>query len=147
MGLTIDTRVAKKFKHRLSVCRQEDVVLENDLLYRKHEIYTGWAMVERRRAQTFSPDGQSVLEEHNRRTHFIRMRYRPDVEITMAAWLYEHRMKSAPRWFKVLNVGDEYEDSRYFLFECRLMEQGDQTIKPIITSDLTTDYSNPQVDI
>jgi head-tail adaptor len=131
MGLTVDTRIAKKFKHRLSVCRQEDVMEGKELVYRKQEIYTGWAMIDRRRAGTFSQQDQAVFAEKDQRTHFIRMRYRPDVLISTAAWLYEARLKSAPRWFKILFAGDEYEDSRYFYFECKLIEHGDEVIQPV----------------
>ena len=131
MGLTVDTRIAKKFKHRLAVCRQEDVVVGSELVYAKQQIYTGWAYIERRRAGTFSAQDQAVYAEKDQRTHFIRMRYRPDVLISTAAWLYEERLKSPPRWFKILFSGDEHEDSRYFYFECKLMERGDDVISPL----------------
>lgn len=130
MSQVVDTRVMKKFKHRLAVCSARDVVVEGKLEFSKKFIYEGWAMINPRRQQTFSPNGHSILEEKDRRTHFIHMRYRHDIEITSSAWLYEKRLKSAPRWFKILFVGDEYEDGRYFKFDCRLMEMGDNLIDP-----------------
>lgn len=131
MGLTVDTRIAKKFKHRVYVCRNEDVIVDNQLTFTKNKIWEGWAMIERRRVSTFSQQGHSVLEENDRRSHFIRMRYNPFVELTAAAWLYEHRVLSAPRWFKILSSGDEDENSQYFLFDCRLMERGDDLAAPV----------------
>lgn len=148
MGMTVDTRIAKKFKHRLAVCRQSDVISGNQLVYSKQQIYTGWAYVERRRAGTFSDRDQAVLAEKDQRTHFIRMRYRPDVLISTAAWLYEEQLKSPPRWFKILFSGDEHEDSRYFYFECKLMERGDDVISPTMpNADLSDDLQQYTVDV
>lgn len=132
MGQTLDTRVLKKFKHRLTVCSQSDVVVENKtIVLTRKGIYTGWAMITNRRAQAFSVEGASVLEPREQRTHYIVMRYRPDVIITTAAWLYEERRKSPPRWFKIINVSDENELGEYFRFEVRLMEAGDDLIEPV----------------
>lgn len=134
MGMTLDTRVLKKFKHRLTVCSQKDVVVENETMVLKRKgIYTGWAMITNRRASQFSPQGQTVLEPRAQRTHVIIMRYRADIEITSAAWLYEKRRRSAPRWYKVINVEDENELGEYFKFEVRLMEASDEAIKPTTT--------------
>jgi hypothetical protein len=130
MGLTVDTRVIKKFKHRVQVCSAEDVVVNGKLEFRQKFIYDGWAMINPRRTQTFSMEGQTVFEEKDRRTHFIHMRYNPNVLLTTSAWIYEARLKSPPRWFKILFSGDEYEDSRYFKFDCRLMSTGDDILEP-----------------
>lgn len=136
MSQVVDTRVLKKFKHFVQVCSARDVVVDGHLEFSQKFIYEGWAMIEPRRQQTYSPEGQTIFEEKDRRTHFIRMRYRPDVEITTSAWLYEKRRLSAPRWFKILFSGDEYEDGRYFKFDCRLMEAGDHIIEPTAESQL-----------
>lgn len=131
MGQTLDTRVIKKFKHRLTVCSQADVVVENKtMVLSRKGIYTGWAMITNRRASAFSVEGQTVLEPREQRTHYIIMRYRSDIEITTAAWLHEARLKSAPRWFKILNVMDENELGEYWKFEVRLMENSDEAIEP-----------------
>lgn len=70
------------------------------------------------------------MEPREQRTHYIIMRYRSDIEITTAAWLHEARLKSAPRWFKILNVMDENELGEYWKFEVRLMENSDEAIEP-----------------
>lgn len=131
MGLTVDTRVQKKFKHRVHLCRAEDVVVDNQLVFQKRAVHEGWAMIETRRVSTFSAQDHAVYEEKDRRTHFIYMRYNPGLDITLAAWLYEERRKSPPRWFKILFAGEEHDDSRYFQFDCRLMERGDNLIEPV----------------
>jgi len=132
MGLTVDTRVLRKFKHLVKVCSAQDVVIDNgQLVYQKKEIFEGWAMIVARRAQVFDPYGQAILEERNRRTHFIHMRKRPDIQVTSAAWIYEEPRLSPPRWFKLLNSMDELEDGQFFKFECRLVEMGDDILKPI----------------
>lgn len=130
MGQTVDTRVLKKFKHWMQVCSARDVIVGDQLQFSQKFIYEGWAMINPRRQQTFSAEGHSVMEEKDRRTHFIHMRYNPNVEITTSAWIYEERRLSPPRWFKILFSGDEYEDGRYFKFDCRLMEAGDSIIEP-----------------
>src|ERR1044072_9133081 len=131
MGLTVDTRILKKFKHRVHVCRNEDVVADGILKFQKVSLFQGRAMIDPRRTQTFSAEGHSVFEERDRRTHFIHMRYNPNVEYSTAAWIYEERAKSPPRWFKILFSGDEYEPSQYWKFDCRLMERGDDILRPI----------------
>lgn len=136
MGLTVDTRILKKFKHRVHVCRNEDVVVDGQLIFQRRSLFEGWAMIDPRRTQTFGADGHSIYEERDRRTHFIRMRYNPDVEYSVAAWLYEERRKSPPRWFKILFSGDEYETSQYWKFECRLMERGDDILQPITAGEV-----------
>jgi len=130
MSQAVDTRIIKKFRHRVQVCRGEDVVVNGNLSFEKKFVYDGWAMIVPRRASTFSPNGHTVFEEKDRRTHFIKMRYNPNVEITTAAWIYEARLKSPPRWFKILFVSDEFENSQFFNFECRLMEAGDDITEP-----------------
>lgn len=132
MGQTVDAPVIKKFKHRVHLCSNQDVIVDGKLEFQKKFIHEGWARIDRRRAQTFSQAGQTVFEEKDRRTHFIQMRYNANIEVTTSAWIYEHRLISPPRWFKILFVGDKDEDSRLWLFECRLMEAGDDVIVPTI---------------
>lgn len=130
MGQTVDTRIRRKFIHRIKLCRAEDVVVDGEMLISKHFVHEAWAMINPRRTQTFSQQGQTVYEEKDRRTHFIHINYSPDLLLSTTAWIYEEPLKSAPRWFKVLFAGDEYENSRYFKFECRLIERGDDILRP-----------------
>lgn len=131
MGLTVDTRIIKKFKHFVQVCSADDVADgKGGISYQKKMVLEGWAMIEARRAQTIDPHGISVMEERDRRTHFIRMRYRPNVLITSSAWIYEHRRLSAPRWFKVLHWSDELEDGQYWKIECVQYEVSDEAPRP-----------------
>jgi len=141
MGLTVDTRIRRKFRHRVRICRAEDVIVDGKMLISKRHIHEGWAMINPRRTQTFSAAGHTVYEEKDRRTHFIHMNYTPELLLTTAAWIYEERLKSVPRWFKILFSGDEYEDSRYFKFDCRLIEHGDDIIEP--TTENSGKYGIP----
>jgi hypothetical protein len=133
MGLTVDTRIRKKFKHRVAICRAEDVVIDGQLVFQKRFIKEGWAMIETRRVQTFSQQNQAVFEEKDRRTHFIYMNYDPNLLLSTAAWLYEERRKSPPRWFKILFAGEEHDDSMFFQFDCRLIERGDDIMEPVMS--------------
>lgn len=129
MGLTLDTRVLKKFKHRLVVCSQDDVVVDaGEMSLSRKGVYEGWAAITPRRSSTWSEQGNAVMDPANLRSHIIIMRYRADVDITSFAWLYEKQLKSPPRWFKILTVVDENENSEYFKFECHLVEKGEDNI-------------------
>jgi hypothetical protein len=70
-------------------------------------------------------------ESRSKRTHIITMRYRWDLNISLMAWLYEQRMKSSPRWFKVLKVGQtETNGNQFFRLDCRLVERDDDLSHP-----------------
>lgn len=132
MGLTINTRVIKKFKHRVLICSQDDVVIDNSgiSLIRKG-IYEAWAMIEPKKPSTFGIDGSAVLDPTKNRTHVIVTRFRSDIDVTASAWIYEKRLKSPARWFKILSFVDENEDSEYFAFTCRVMEAGEGLTEPV----------------
>lgn len=123
MGLAIAERT-----HKLLVCSAADVVVTSDtIVLEKKGIYSGWAKVVPKKPSTYAPQGMTVEEPTDKPTHEITMNYRPDVEITSAAWLYEARLKSPPRWFKILSV---MEKGDMFVFSCRLTERGDNAPKP-----------------
>jgi hypothetical protein len=145
VGLTVDTRITKKFKHLVQVCSAEDVADGNGgISYQKKMIFEGWAMIVARRAQTVDPYGNTVMEERDRRTHFIHMRYRPNVLITSSGWIYEHRRLSAPRWFKILHWMDELEDGQYWKIECVQYEVSDDAPRPIETPTSNRLHSLPE---
>lgn len=114
--------------HRVSLCTANDVVLENGA-YRitKEKVLSMWASIEPKLGSMFSREGFTVMESTSRQTHVICMRYRRDFDITSSAWIYEERLQSAPRWFKILAVSDE-NDKWYF--KCRLVEQSDMVREP-----------------
>lgn len=123
-GLTIAER-----KHRLTIFRADDVVINGaSIVLKKEAIYKGWGKIEAKAPSTFAPQGVSVEENVAKHNHIISMNYRSDILISSAAWIYEERLKSAPRLFKILSVTETCE---LFKFYCRLTERGDNAILPV----------------
>ncbi|MGL5734765.1 MAG: phage head completion protein [Beijerinckiaceae bacterium] len=131
-----------KLRHRLTLCRQEDVISgPDDMRLNRTGIVLAWASIEAKKASTFSPFGAAMKEGGQGRTHLIKMRYRPDLNISSMAWLYEERLQSSPRWFKILAVNQsEQSGSPYFILDCRLIERGDNSAAP-------TEASGPVMDL
>jgi head-tail adaptor len=118
-------------RHKLILCSQRDEVAEGEFSYKRHVVAEGWAAIEEKAASGFSPRGASMNESRSKRTHIITMRYRWDLNISLTAWLYEQRLKSSPRWFKVLKVGQvEKGGNQFFRFDCRLVERSDDAAQP-----------------
>lgn len=123
------------FKHRLVVCSVDDVVNAPDSISLvKKGMYAGNAVIETKRSQTFAANGTTFQDKQKQVSHRITMNYRPDVEISNAAWLYEERRLSAPRWFKVVAVREE-SGNDCFVFDCRLTERSDDAAPPSVAPD------------
>lgn len=134
-----------KFRHRLALCSQQDVVTENGtLLLARETVRHVRAMIDPKKASTFSAQGATHKESRDARTHVIKTRYHTDLNVSTYAWLHEARLKSSPRWFKILSVV-ETEDGgqRLFVFDCRLVERADDIPEP----DQQPDKSGPVVDM
>lgn len=122
-------------KHRVVLCSQKSDVDENgNLLIKRQGAIEGWACIDVAKASRFSNSGQ-VVSKDEAPTHVITMTYNPDVNISVAAWIYEHRLKSPPRWFKVLSVKNVEEKSRFMAMTVRLAEITDDAQKPAEKND------------
>jgi head-tail adaptor len=122
----------RDFKHRITLCSASDVVTEGGtMVLSRVAAWDAWAHIEESRGSFFSRDGYAVKEQRDQRSHKICIRYRTDKEISGAAWIYEQRAKSSPRWFKVLSVCDKGEMGRFWQLECRLVERSDDVVKPV----------------
>lgn len=127
----------RDLKHRVTVCSMQDVVLDGGVMRLSRKgIYTAWAMIEPKRASNFSAPGFAIQEDRNSRSHVITIRYRSDLDFSSAAWLYEERLKSPPRWFKVIRGVDKEESGQWFVMDCRLVERSDDAVGP--TKDVET---------
>jgi head-tail adaptor len=119
-------------RHRVVLCSQKDVITSHgSLTLIRKEVMATWASIEAKRGSMFSPNGQAMMDNRNERTHIIKIRYRPDLEVSSYAWIYEERRISPPRWFKILTV-DQTEDgcSPCYEFGCRLVERSDEAQRP-----------------
>ena len=114
---------------RVKLCSLKDFADkdENYHFYRQG-IYEAWANIKAVKASRFNRDGYVVNERGDNVSHIITMKYRPDIEITDAAWIYHMRQLSAPIWYRIVQVS---EDSNCFKFLCRLFEKGDNALAPL----------------
>ena len=120
------------FRHRLTLCRMEDVALtaEGVMQLTRKGIYECWANIDTIRMSMFSTLGFGIMEDRNERTHEILIRNRRDMDYSSAAWAYEKRRKSGDRWYKLLRCVIYEEDGEYMRFDARLVERGDTLTKP-----------------
>lgn len=129
-------------RHRVLLCRQDDVAITGGTLQLRREgVWPMWASIDPSRSSGFTPQGQSwaMRNERNVRTHRIMTRYHPDLLVSTLAWIYEERLRSAPRWFKILKINETEEgDSPFFKFDCRIIERGEDLIEP---SEPVEEYS------
>lgn len=121
----------RDFKHRVALCSMQDVITTDGVLeLSREDVFHTWACIEARAGSQFSPVGFAIMESREAKTHEIFIRYRSDTEVTSKAWIYDERLKSSSRWFKILSVQDFNEDGQYWLFKCKLYERGDNVIPP-----------------
>jgi head-tail adaptor len=121
-----------KLRHRVVLCRQHDIVeVAGEMTLKREGITFGWAEIVAKKASAFSPHGAAIKDSRNTRSHIITMRYRTDLNISIMAWVYEERLKSSPRWFKVLSYTEtESGGSPCWKLDCRLVERGDDLATP-----------------
>lgn len=120
------------FRHRVSICSMNDVVDNNGTmqLIRK-DVYQCWAKIYGVRGYQQSKAGYTVKENLNYRTHVVAIRYRRDIDMTTAAWIYEERRQSPPRWFKIVNSVDGDDNSEFLEIEARLVENSPDAVSPV----------------
>lgn len=120
----------RHFNHKVALCSMKDVVDEGGTMrLTREKVLLTWAKIEVRRGSFIGEGGFSIMQPLDRRTHIITLRYRVDLEITSAAWVYEPRLKSAPIWYKVLEILND--DGEHILVYCRLVEKSDAASPPV----------------
>ena len=125
-----------QLRHRVHLCSQKDVVVEGTLRLNREGVLSMWAMIEAKASSAFATTGAAVNDQRNKRTHIITTRYHRDLDISVMAWIYEARLKSAPRWFKVLKVTQsEQGGSEFFKFDCRIIESAADIVEPAPEKD------------
>ncbi len=70
--------------------------------------------------------GFAIKELTDRPTHLIFVRAALGIEYSSAAWVYEERRKSMPRWYKVIGFS---EQGHWIMLQCHLVEK-DDSVKP-----------------
>jgi hypothetical protein len=110
----------------------EDVVEKDGFmtLARRPVLWT-WAMIDAALniASFLTPQGYAYKESRDAwRTHRILIRAQSGIEPTSAAWIYEWRRKSPPRWYKLL---DATESDAWIFMLTHLIERSDKAQPPI----------------
>ena len=101
------------------------------MILTREDVLTAWAHIEAKRGSMYGPQGLVVRENQDVRSHRITIRYRTDVDIKSTAWVNEARLKSPPRWFKVLGVTDGIE---CFILDVRLVERSETAMSPVASN-------------
>lgn len=118
-------------KHRVVLCRMDDVVASDGVMeLRRDAVLSAWVSIVAKQASMFSTENVAIKESQDRQTHLITMRFRRDIDISAMAWVYEKRMQSGDRWFKVLGIKEQSEDGQFMVLSCRLVERGETMSKP-----------------
>lgn len=123
-----------KLTHRIQLCSMNDVIVNaNKIDIVRKEVFECWADIYAVRGTFKSRQGYVIRDPNNEeyRSHVITIRDRRDIDFTGYAWIYEKRMKSQPRWYKILSVADIDETGIWLEFEVRLVEQSDKTVAPV----------------
>jgi head-tail adaptor len=132
-------RIAE-LKHHVALCSMKDVVTEGgEMVLIRSDVLKIWCKIESRSASFASPSmygqaGYAILENRDRQTHVITMPMRRDFDISSAAWIYEQRLQSGARWYKVLGIRELNEDGQYMVLSARLIERGDDLTPPVAAS-------------
>lgn len=127
------------FRHRVAICTMQDVVESNGMMaLSRKDVYHCWAYIDHVRLSAFAKGGFSVKDLIDERTHSIVIRYNRTIDYTTSAWIYEERLQSGPRWFKLLRHVVSNEDGEYLICDAKLVERGDEVRKPVDTDKFAT---------
>lgn len=116
--------------HRVKLCSAKDAVVDGGTVtLARQDALTTWAAIKPKRG-SFFVDGVAAMEDREKVSHCITIRFRPDVQISSTAWVYEERRAAPPRWYKVLAIVDREEKGRWTELDVRLVESSDDLVKP-----------------
>lgn len=122
----------KDLKHYVALCSGKDVVTSTGMpvLFREDVLRT-YVKIEPKASSMFSREGFAIMEPRDKQTHLITMRMRRDIDIASSAWVYEERLQSGSRWFKVLGIKDDNEDGEFIILSAKIIEKGDDLTTPV----------------
>ena len=117
-------------RHRVALCSMRDVVAKDGSIeLTRKEITKTWAAIDvyRHHGSFMSQAGIVILEAAHRQTHVVMVRAQLGLDFTSAAWVYEERRKSPPRWYKVLSFADP---GNWVELAVHLVEKSDTAVAP-----------------
>lgn len=120
------------FSHRIIICTSR-VDVEGDLtLLKRATVFDTWAKIETKKRSTFSREGYAVLDDANRVTHRITIPWRPDIDYSVSAWIYEELLMGSPKWYKIL-ADAMSDDGQYTVFDALLYQRSQKITEPADT--------------
>lgn len=123
----------KEFRHSVVLCSSKDVIeSEEDVSITKTEVVKRWAKIETRKPfSKWNTYGYSEDNDANEPTHRIVFYMDRTMDISSTAWVYEKRLQSGDRWYRVVSIKELDEGSLYTVMNCVLKQRGD-TLAPIV---------------
>jgi head-tail adaptor len=128
-GLEFLTKISD-LRNRVSLCTMHDVVEKGGVMtLTREDIATVWAQIY---AQPHLPSfiskyGYAIKEPAERPTHLITVRYKIDLDLSNTAWIYEVRLKSPPRWYKMIGF---YDNENWIVMHAHLVERSNIATPP-----------------
>lgn len=118
------------FNHRIFICTSRvDVVGDSNIELQRAIVFDTWAHIQPKKRSTFSRDGYAVMDDANRVTHRITIPWRPDIDYSVSAWIYEELLMGSPKWFKIIGEAMS-EDGQYSEIDALLYERSSSAVKP-----------------
>lgn len=117
-------------EHHVALCTTKDVVVDGATMeLRREAVVWTWARIQSHYGYPMftSPAGYAILDPRYKITHAISVRAGLGLEITSAAWVYEERRKSSPRWYKVMGFS---EPGSYVVLMARMFERSENVLPP-----------------
>lgn len=127
--MELDTKISD-LRFRVALCTMSDVVESGGLMtLSRTAIARVWAAIyaQPHIPSFMSPIGYAIKEKADRYTHRITLRYKIDLDFSSAAWVYEERLKSPPRWYKVLGF---YDNENWINLHTHLVERSNNATEP-----------------
>jgi hypothetical protein len=124
-------------RHRVVLASMQDVVEQDGTMaLSRKAVMSCYARIEPFRSRTsfLSPAGFSILNPTEQPSHLVTVRTGINVDFTSAAWVFEQRLKSPERVYKVLGFS-ESEDRKWTTLSVHLYEKSAQVSAPL-QSDL-----------
>ena len=95
----------------------------------RREVAQFWTRIENYRNHTdfIPPGGYVILDPHQHQSHVVTILAQLGLDITSAAWVFEARRKSPPRWFKILGFA---ERGNWIELSVHLVDKSEQAQPP-----------------
>jgi hypothetical protein len=120
----------KELKWRIALCTQRDVVVNGSTMeLRRVGVILGWARIKSYYGLPafVGHQGFTIVDAATRATHAITVRMGYYLDYASAAWVYEERLISPPRWYKILGFS---ESGNWVTLTTRMVEKSDDALPP-----------------